>query len=484
MVVSFNFEVNWNRPNKAGKYPVYLRVTKDRKHIRIKTPVELSRKNDWNTKKQSIRPSEANHAKWNEVLQDELEKAKAIYKDLRNDGIATKENIKSQFENNNEAISFLEYARNKTEELRLMGNLRNHKKYNDFCNKFEGFLKYKQKKETLSFKELTPTLLSSFEIYLQSLSNSRDKSKKLHPNTIAVTLNVFKTLVNNAIKIDGYIDYDKNPFLNFKVKEVKTVKEKLNADEINAIINLTLQEKSQIWDCRNYFLFSYYCAGIRIGDFLQLRWLNISSDNRIQYQMGKNHKVCDFPLPPEALQILKAYYKKSSKQTDYIFPALSNNEEWSSAVTQADKDRLLPDIKKELYKQIESKSTMINKNLKVIAEKAGINKKISFHMARHSFAIAAINNGVDVVHIKKMLNHTDLKTTQRYVEELNPTKDDETFLSIYQNKVSAKNITNESPLAFREETTDNNVDSLYSMLKQLPPEELEDLLLRIKGEGK
>ena len=105
MVVSFNFEVNWNRPNKAGKYPIYLRVTKDRKHIRIKTPVELSRKNDWNTKKQSIRPSEANHAKWNEVLQDELEKAKAIYKDLRNDGIATKENIKSQFENNNEAIS-------------------------------------------------------------------------------------------------------------------------------------------------------------------------------------------------------------------------------------------------------------------------------------------------------------------------------------------------------------------------------------------
>lgn len=130
MVISFNFEVNWNRPNKAGKYPIYLRVTKDR----IKTPIELSRKSDWNAKKQSIRPSEANYAKWNDVLEEELEKAKKIYKDLRDEGIATKENLKSQFENDNEVISFLEYARSKTEELRLMGNLRNHKKYKDFCN--------------------------------------------------------------------------------------------------------------------------------------------------------------------------------------------------------------------------------------------------------------------------------------------------------------------------------------------------------------
>ena len=58
--------------------------------------------------------------------------------------------------------------------------------------------------------------------------------------------------------------------------------------------------------------------------------------------------------------------------------------------------------------------------------------------------------------------------------------DDETFLSIYQNKASANNLSNESPLAFREETTDNNVDSLYNMLKQLPPEELEELLLKMK----
>lgn len=482
MVISFNFEVNWNRPNKAGKYPIYLRVTKDWKHIRIKTPIELSRKSDWNAKKQSIRPSEANYAKWNDVLEEELEKAKKIYKDLRDEGIATKENLKSQFENDNEVISFLEYARSKTEELRLMGNLRNHKKYKDFCNKFEGFLENKHKDKNLSFKELTPALLSSFEIYLQSLPNSRDKSKKLHPNTIAVTLNVFKTLVNNAIKIDGYIDYDKNPFLNFKVKEVKTVKEKLNTDEINAIINLSLKKNSPAWNSRNYFLFAYYCAGIRIGDLLQLRWLNITSNNRIQYQMGKNHKVCDFPLAPEALQILKAYHKKNAKATDYIFPALSNDEEWNKAITLADKDRLLPEIKAKLYKQIESATAVVNKNLKLIAREAGIDKSIKTHIARHSFAIAAINNGVDVVQIKKMLNHTDLKTTQRYVEELNPIKDDETFLSIYQNNDSTNSITNESSLTFGEKTTDNNVDSLYSMLKQLPPEKLEELLLKMKVE--
>lgn len=471
MIISFNFEVNWNRPNKVGKYPIYLRVTKDRKHIRIKTPIELSRKSDWNAKKQSIRPSEANYAKWNDILDEELEKAKKIYKDLRDEGIATKENLKSQFENNDETISFTEYARNKTEELRLKGNLRNHKKYKDFCGKFEGFLKERNKNEKLSFKELTPSLLSSFEVYLQSLPNSRDNTKKLHPNTIAVTLNVFKTLVNNAVRIDGYIDYDKNPFLNFKVKEVKTIKEKLNPDEINAIINLPLQKNTQIWHSRNIFLLAYYCAGIRIGDLLQLRWLNVTSNKRIQYQMGKNHKVCEFPLTDEAIDILKAYRKKSSKSSDYIFPLLSNDEEWSKAITQADKDRLLPDIKKLLFNQIESKSTMVNRCLKQIAEQAGIDKKLSTHIARHSFAMAAINNGVDVVKIKKMLNHTDLKTTQRYIEELNPTKDDETFLSIYQNK-EPKHEFSDSEVA--------NIDMLYDMLRKLSPEDREKLFSKME----
>ena len=187
--------------------------------------------------------------------------------------------------------------------------------------------------------------------------------------------------------------------------------------------------------------------------------------------MGKNHKVCEFPLTDEAIDILKAYRKKDSKSTDYIFPLLSNDEEWSKAITQADKDRLLPDIKKLLFNQIESKSTMVNRCLKQIAEQAGIDKKLSTHIARHSFAMAAINNGVDVVKIKKMLNHTDLKTTQRYIEELNPTKDDETFLSIYQNKGS-----NNIPINFEE----TNVDALYEILKKLPEKELDELLTKMK----
>ena len=187
--------------------------------------------------------------------------------------------------------------------------------------------------------------------------------------------------------------------------------------------------------------------------------------------MGKNHKVCEFPLTDEAIDILKAYRKKNSKSTDYIFPLLSNDEEWSKAITQADKDRLLPDIKKLLFNQIESKSTMVNRCLKQIAEQAGIDKKLSTHIARHSFAMAAINNGVDVVKIKKMLNHTDLKTTQRYIEELNPTKDDETFLSIYQNK-EPKYEFSDSEVA--------NIDMLYDMLRKLSPEDREKLFSKME----
>lgn len=394
MATSFNFELD-NKPSRDGRYRVLLRITQNRKHKRIKTSISLNRKSDWNKIRKEVRQSEPNYKIWNDMLKKEMEKAKMQYLELKDYGIVTPDKLKDELIASERPVSFLKYAQQRTQELIECGNIRNAKKYKTFCNKLELFLTNGNGKvRDLSFGEITPSLVEDFYNFLMNLRNERNPDQVLHPNTVQTNLNIFRTLIKKAIEIDKLMKMDRNPFLAFKYKGVKTEKEKLNSEEIDLIIGLSLEENTPIWHCRNYFLFSYYCAGIRAGDFIQLRWCNISTDNRISYQMGKNHKTRDIKLPKQALDILELYRKDDSRPTDYIFPLLDNNAIYAKAVTQSEIDVLPSEIKNLLFNQISSKTAIINKYLKKIAVCAGINKNISFHIARHhifSFSLKVRN---------------------------------------------------------------------------------------------
>jgi site-specific recombinase XerD len=281
----------------------------------------------------------------------------------------------------------------------------------------------------------------------------------LHPNTIQVNFNIFKTIINRAIEIDGKITPEQNPFLKFKYSGVKTTKEKLDEEELAAIEALELTEGSLIWHCRNYFFFSFYCAGIRVGDFVQLRWKNITNEGRLVYQMGKNHKERNFKLVPEALNLLKYYEREDVKPTDYIFPILDNNAVWAKYVEQADKDRMKPDMKKALFTAISAKNALINKELAKMAKMAGIEKKVSFHISRHSFAKMAKDRGLDNLEVKGLLAHTNLSTTQKYMGD---------FESSHNDAALAKAVSRED-----EET------KLLHLLEGVNPDTLKKVLARL-----
>lgn len=385
-MASFRFELN-NKPTKNKTYSVLLCVTTGGKRKRVKTSIEVRRKSDFNAKaKQAnwIRSSEKDSKKWNEILERELEKAKVTYRELRDEGIATSDKVVSEIRAGERSSSFIEYARQRTQEIYDSGGIRNWKKYNGFCNKLEAYLtNSKGQLKDLTFAEITPSFLSKFEIYLCTLNNEREPERKLHPNTVQVVLNIFRTLVKRAIEIDRLMKLEKNPFLTYKFKGIRTSKEKLEESEIKLIEEYPLTEGSLIWHCRNYFLFSFYCAGIRVGDFLQLRWGNITSGGRLHYQMGKNHKDRDLVLVDRAKEILSYYYNPDVKSEDYIFPMLSNEEPYSKAITQADKDTMSTELKVMLFNQISAKNALINKMLKKLATQVGIEKKISFHIRRH-----------------------------------------------------------------------------------------------------
>lgn len=461
--MTFTFELN-SKPNAAGKYVVYLRITENRKLKRIKTTVVLDKKTDWNQKKKEVRSSCADAAVLNERLKRELEIVLNKYQDCKDEGTATTDKVIEKIESSEHSSSFLEYAKQRTQEIYDAGGIRNWRKYNGFCNKLEAFLTdEKGNTKDLLFSELTTAFIAKFEAHLHTLHNERDPEKMLHPNSIQVIMKAFRALINRAVEVDKIIPMDKNPFLTYKLKGVETTKDKLDKEEIDKIINLDLPEGSLIWNCRNYFLFSYYCAGIRVGDVMQLRWLNITDDMRIHYVMGKNHKTRDFALVEPAKAILQHYYKKGVKSTDYIFPILDSTESWSHAITQEEKDVLPAAEKEKMFRRIGAKTALINKELKKIAELAEIEKKLSFHVSRHSFGKAAKQKGVDSLKLQELFAHSSLKVTEGYMGHFETAENDAALASV-----------------FEEETKRIDIETLAEQLNSLTKKQFNQLMKKVK----
>jgi site-specific recombinase XerD len=325
----------------------------------------------------------------------------------------------------------------------------------------------KEKKSDLLFSELTPEWLSKFDNYLHKLRNERNPEKLLHQNTIQTTFNVFRTLVLRAVEM-GYITYDKNPFMLFKYNGVKTQKEKLNEDELSALLALELEEGSLLWHCRNYFFFSFYCAGIRVADLIQLRWCNITSEGRLNYQMDKNHKVRDLVLVEQAKAILRYYAKPQAKKTDYIFPLLDMSKPYTKAITMADKDTLPIELKKLLFSDVSAKTALINKYLKKLANMAGIDKKVSMHISRHSFARLAKVEGTDNLVLQSLLAHSSVAITEGYMGNFDTSTTDKALQNIFNESSSVA------------QHSEDKLSKLKSLLAELNDDEISSLLASVK----
>lgn len=465
-MATFRFECN-NKPSKNGKYMILLCVTIGGKRKRTKTNIELKNPSQFNAKCKGdnwVRASVPESKKWNQELHDLLEEAKTTYSELCDNQQATSEVLVNTLKSVEVSPSFLAFAKGRTEDILSAGGIHNYKKYNGFLNKLEDFLKSKGKSDLL-FSELTPELLSSFDNYLHKRRNERDSERLLHQNTIQTIFNKFRSLVLRSIEM-GYMAHDKNPFLLFKYSGVKTQKEKLNEEELASLLALELEEGSLLWHCRNYFFFSFYCAGIRVADLIQLRWINITSDGRLNYQMGKNHKVRDLYLVEQAKSILQYYRTEASKATDFIFPLLDINKPYAKAVSMADKDTLPIELKKKLFSDISAKTALINKYLKKLASMAGIEKKVSMHISRHSFARLAKVEGTDNSILQSLLAHSSVAITEGYMGSFDTSTTDKALQNIFNNTSQ------------KSDKSDKKA-RLQAMLAELSEEELTSLLANV-----
>jgi integrase/recombinase XerD len=111
-------------------------------------------------------------------------------------------------------------------------------------------------------------------------------------------------------------------------------------------------------------------------------------------------------VPNKALEIIELYKpeKKDFNPDNYIFPFFSNEIEYTPV---------------SLFQAISSRTANINSDLKDIAKLTKINKNLSFHSSRHTWATRALRKGMRIEYVSKLMGHSSIKTTQIYAKIVN-----------------------------------------------------------------
>lgn len=424
-IMDTTFHLEKGNLTKTG-VPIRIRITRGRDHKVFNTSIRLKRNSDWNPEREEVRVSESRYKVWNEQLQIELEEARQVYREHKGDSLAE---LVDKIKNKDVSGSFLSFAKSKAEEWKSNRSIGHYKHCISGIQKVVDFLESK-KKSDISFNEITIPFVKEYESYLGSVGNSREKGRTLKKSTIASYLKRLRTLVS-AAEQEGYITsspFGKGGKFSISDKEGGT-KESLDIDELHRFADLDLPVGSAEWHTRNAYLFSFFCAGMRVGDTMQLRWDRVK-DGRIEYAMDKTDTIKNWELPQGALDILALYKSENAKETDYIFPFLNSSADYAKESAKGTKT--MPyELREVLYKKISSRTTIMNKNLKKIAEKAGITKNVTFHTSRHTFANFARILGVSPQTIQSLLGHQDLKVTQVYMNHLGSREEDDALKLVY-----------------------------------------------------
>jgi integrase/recombinase XerD len=402
-MISFNIELNSKPLTGKKEHNLLLRITVNRKHVRLGLMYSIS-PNHFNPKgKQGkyIRASHPDHTRINSHIDDKIKRAKDVLTELENEGkLINAATIKAKMLES-KTHDFLTFVENDIKVFEKNGNIGTCKKYRSVINSIKDFVQT----ETLSFEEIDTSFLNRYQAHL------KENEKK--QTTIHGYLSKVRSIFNKAIR-QGHLEVGDNPFATYKIKDGTPNKERLNMNEILKIEELDYKENSLIWHVRNVFLFSFYNAGIRISDILLMTWDSVQ-DGRLVYTMFKTNKDHSVKLKEKPLAILEKY---KGKEESFIFPFLSDRFDYSDPMY--------------LHSRIGAKTALINKYLKDIAKDAKITKKITTHTARHSFADIARQKTDNIYNLSKTLGHSSIKVTEAYLASFDQKAVDDTMDSMFK----------------------------------------------------
>lgn len=250
--------------------------------------------------------------------------------------------------------------------------------YQDNLNRFEEFIKGK------SIKEVTK---KDIEQYLKFNNSMAEKSRAHY---ITVLRNFYQFLVyEELLKI--------NPCETIKQPKIgKSLPHYLTEEEVYKLLDFSLNTP---FDYRNKAMLELlYATGIRVSELVNLKLNNLHLNEDLIRVMGKGSKERICPISEICEKYLRIYINEyrngllKNKTSEYLF---INN--FGNAITRQG----------------------FFKNLKQIAKIQGIEKEISPHTLRHSYATHLLSHGADLRIIQELLGHSDLSTTEIYTHVVN-----------------------------------------------------------------
>jgi site-specific recombinase XerD len=360
--------------SKKGLMPLIMRITVDSKRVNFPVQISIEEKT-WDKDKQRIRGNDELTNRYNQFLISLKAKAWERYNEsVKSDKPIGAEDIKQYVLGGDATTYSLAEAFNyHLTQLRARVGRdvapATIKNYETCQRKLEAFLEGVKGVEDIFLHQLNSQFVRDFDHFLRT-------HQSIHNNGVVKIMQQLKRVVKVAIMNEWL---DKDPFVNYQCKIVEPKRVFLSQEELTKLEGISLPNE-RLSRVRDLFVFSCY-TGLAYADVQKLAIEHIHHMNGrdwIILDRTKTKNQSTIPLLPKAKEILTRY---SSEK--HLLPVISSQN--------------------------------LNKYLKEVADYAGINKQLSFHAARHTFATTVtLNNGVDITTVSAMLGHRMLKTTQIY----------------------------------------------------------------------
>ena len=307
-------------------------------------------------------------------------------------------------------MDFIEFAKQRFIDRYNAGKIGVSSRENgiSYINQFAKFLKQEhrgshgEKNELLYLGEITEQLVLDFRNW--QLGNNRKV------DTVNKAVQAIAGVCTYASQMK-YVPIE----VTLAIKDLHLSDKSLDAEEIT-VKYLTEEELKKFVDIRetlpllrqkefhDMFMFSFYACGLRLIDMMTLRWVDIDFKKQVIRKVQvktRNRNV--IPIREAAIKILDRW---KGRYKVFVFGLLP--------------DKFNLNVDEELRKRRNSVTATINTSLKRQSKFANLDKEITFHWARHTWAVLALEKGVEISKISRLLGHTSTAVTEKVYAEFLP----------------------------------------------------------------
>ena len=399
------FRLNSSKTNSRGESPILLRITIKNQRKEQSTGYKASAK-DWSAAEQRICSHTEYASTFNAFAQITLAKILKAERDILISGEPlTPESIFTYLDGpQKDNMTLLQaFGRHNEQMLSLVGKDITKSTYNRYLvslGKVKGFLRSGMGINDISLEKLTVRFISEFEVYLKT-------HDKIGQNTAAKHLKNLKKIIGFSITNQWL---SQNPFSSYRCRTTATDRGYLTVPELKAIEEKEFSTE-RLSAVRDLFVFGCY-TGLSYSDVQKLTSAHITKDELgqewIRINRTKTGTESVIPVLPKAKEILTKYQGNlESLYNRKLLPVRSNQK--------------------------------MNEYLREIGTLCGLDKRITCHLARHTFATTiTLSNGVSIETVGKMLGQTNIRTTQIYAKMTLGRIASE--MNIVRNKLSMQNL--------------------------------------------